>query len=338
MFFIKTSTSYTEYFKKDNPTRVSEDIIQKKFGGSLPVFVSFKGDMQSPAVLKTIIKTEDYMKQYPDITTAQSVADLIEEMNDVMGEGKKIPDEKAKIEQLWFLLDGQDIMSQLVTDDLDQGIIQSKFASIDSKSMEKFGTYMDKFVKENSTPDCKIEVTGLPAIYNNLNSSLLHGQLSSLLLAIAMALIIVGLMLRSLSKGIFTVIPVISTIIILFGFMGYTGISLDIATVLVGSMALGIGIDYSIHVITNFNHAIKENGNVNKAIENAILVSGNAIIINVLSVSAGFLVLLLSELLMLKNFGLLVVMNMFGSGLGTLTLLPAVLILVYRKKKIIVNN
>jgi predicted RND superfamily exporter protein len=337
-FFIKTSVNIAEYFKKDNPTRVSEDIMQKKFGGSLPVFISFKGDMQSPDVLKKMIKAENYMKQYPDISTTQSVADLIEEMNDAMGEGKKIPDEKAKIEQLWFLLDGQDIMPQLVTDDLDQGIIQSKFASIDSKSMDKFGTYMDKFVKENSNADCIIEVTGLPAIYNKLNNSLLRGQFSSLIIAITLALTIVGLMLRSLIKGVYTAIPIISTILILFGFMGFTGIPLDIATVLVGSMALGIGIDYSIHVITNFNHAMKEKGDINLAIENTILISGNAVIINVLSVSAGFLVLIFSQLLMFKNFGLLVAMNMFGSGFGALTLLPVILILVNRKKKITVNN
>ena len=85
----------------------------------------------------------------------------------IMGEGKKIPDEKAKIEQLWFLLDGQEIMPQLVTINLDEGIIQSKFASVESKSMTNFGKYMDKFIKENSTDNCKIEVTGMPAVYKN---------------------------------------------------------------------------------------------------------------------------------------------------------------------------
>ena len=337
-FFIKKSVNIVEYFKKDNPTRVSEDLMQNKFGGSLPVFISFKGDMQSPDVLKTMIKAENYMKQYPDISTTQSVADLIEEMNDVMGEGKKIPDEKAKIGQLWFLLDGQDVMSQLVTDDLDQGIIQSKFASIDSKSMEEFEIYMDTFVKENSTDNCKIEVTGLPSIYNKLNNNLLRGQFSSLILAVSLVLVIVGLMLRSFAKGIYATIPIIATITFLFGFMGFTGISLDIATVLVGSIALGIGIDYSIHVITHFNHAMKEKGDINLALEGTILVCGNAVITNVLSVSAGFLVLLFSQLIMLQNFSLLVTLSMFGSGLGALTLLPVILILVDRKKKITVNN
>jgi len=335
MSLIKTSVNMADYFKKDNPTRVSEDIMQKKFGGSMPVFVVFKGDMQSPEVLKTMMKAENYMKQFPDITTAQSVADLIEEMNNVMGEGEKIPDEKAKIEQLWFLLDGQDIMPQLVSGNRDEGIIQSKFASVESKSMSDFVKYMDIFKKENSTAGCKIEVTGMPSVYEKLNQSLLQSQFSSLILAILMVLLIVGIMMRSFAQGVYATIPILSTIAILFGFMGFTGISLDIATVLVASIALGIGIDYSIHVITHYNHVFKETGDINKTLEDTILKGGKAVVINVISVAAGFLVLLFSQIVPLQNFGALVALSMVGSGLGALTLLPVILILDSRKKKII---
>jgi len=335
MFFIKTSVNMADYFKKDNPTRVSEDIMQKKFGGSMPVFVVFKGDMQSPDVLKTMMKTENYMKQFPDISTTQSVADLIEEMNNVMGEGKKIPDEKAKIEQLWFLLDGQDIMPQLVSGSRDEGIIQSKFASVESKSMSDFVKYMDKFINENSTENCKIEVTGMPSVYEKLNKSLLQSQLSSLVLAIIMVLLIVGIMMRSFAQGVYATMPILSTIAILFGFMGFTGIPLDIATVLVASIALGIGIDYSIHVITHYNHVFKETGDINIALEDTILKGGKAVVINVISVAAGFLVLLFSQIVPLQNFGALVALSMFGSGLGALTLLPVILILADSKKKIL---
>ena len=87
-FQINTSVNMADYFKKDNPTRVAEDVMQKKFGGSLPVFVVFEGDMQSPEVLKMMIKTEHFMKEDPSIEVTQSVADLIEQMNDAMGEGK----------------------------------------------------------------------------------------------------------------------------------------------------------------------------------------------------------------------------------------------------------
>ena len=335
---IKTSVNMADYFKKDNPTRVAEDVMQKKFGGSLPVFVVFEGDMQSPEVLKMMIITEHFMKEDPNIEITQSVADLIEQMNDAMGEGKKIPDDKAKIEQLWFLLDGQEVMPQLVNDNLSKGIIQSKFASVDSKELEVFTAKMNRFIEENPNEHCKIELTGMPSVYVKLNSSLINSQYNSLLIAIIMVILIVGLILRSASKGIFAAIPVVATIIILFGFMGITGIPLDIATVLVASIALGIGIDYSIHVITGFNKHLISHGDAENAIEETILLSGKAIIINVISVSAGFLVLLFSQIVPLQNFGLLVAISMFGSGFGALTLLPVILILVNRKRKIIANN
>jgi hydrophobe/amphiphile efflux-3 (HAE3) family protein len=337
MFLIKTSTNMADYFKKDNPTRISEDLMQKKFGGSFPVFVVFDGDVQSPEVLKMMIKTEQFMKQDPNISITQSVADLIEQMNDAMLEGKKIPDDRTKIEQLWFLLDGQDVMPQLVSEDLDRGIIQSKFASVENKEIEAFTKKMQEFIKANSSENCKIELTGMPSVYVRLNDSLIKSQFSSLLIALVLVVLIVGMIFRSFSKGVYATIPIIATILVLFGFMGFTGIPLDIATVLVGSIALGIGIDYSIHFISGFNSHLKENGDAEKAIEKTLLTSGKAIIINVSSVAAGFLVLLFSQIVPLQNFGLLVAISMFGSGLGSLTLLPVILILANRKRKIIAN-
>lgn len=337
IFQIKTSVNMSEYFKKDNPTRVSEDIMQQKFGGSQPVFIVFEGDLQSPEVLKLMISTEHFMKTDPNITVTQSVAGLIEQMNDAMGEGKRIPDEKAKIEQLWFLLDGQDIMPQLVSDELNKGIIQSKFASVESREMEVFTEKMNQFITENSTENCKISLTGMPSVYVKLNQSLIKSQYNSLVIAVLMVLLIIGLILKSGLKGVFATIPIISTIIILFGFMGFAGISLDIATVLVASIALGIGIDYSIHVITSFNNYLKECGDAEQSIEQTIMTSGKAIIINVTAVAAGFLVLLFSQIVPLQNFGLLVAISMFGSGFGSLTLLPVILILANRKRKLKAN-
>lgn len=332
IFFMKRSVNIQDYFKKNDPTRISEDIMQKKFGGSMPVYVSFKGDIQSPELLKMMRKTQDYMEKNTSIYNTQSIADLIEEMNNAMGEGEKIPDEKAKIEQLWFLLEGQDALSQLVTDDLDEAVIQSTFASAEFEDMQEFVGYMDVFIQDNSGQYCEMEVTGMPQVYVRMDKSLINSQFSSLFIAIVVVLILVGFILRSVQKGIFATIPIVSTIIILFGFMGATGIHLDVATVLVASIALGIGIDYSIHIITHFSHSLKENENAEKALEDTILISGKAITINVLSVTAGFLILIFSKLVPLQHFGMLVALSMVGSGLGALTLLPALLVLTYRKK------
>jgi len=330
IFLIRTSVNITEYFGKDTPTRVSETLMQEKFGGSLPVFVEVQGDIQDPDVLKTMIRIQEFMVEDPNIASSQSVADLVSQMNDAMGEGKRIPDERAKIEQLWFLLDGQDVMQQLVSDDLDRAIIQSKFASIETDAIKDFTEKMKRFVDATQTENCTVHFTGIPPLYMKLNDSMVKSQYSSLVIAILMVLLIIGVIMRSVSKGLYAVIPIVTSILLLLGFMGYAGIALDIATVLVGSIALGIGIDYSIHVITGFNTHFRESGDAEKAIELTLFTKGKAILINVGSVAAGFLVLLFAQMLPIQNFGLLIAISMIGSGLAALTLLPAILLLAYR--------
>jgi hypothetical protein len=163
-----------------------------------------------------------------------------------------------------------------------------------------------------------------------MDRSLISSQLGSLAIALLFVIIIVGAILRSFAAGIYAAIPIVSAIIILFGVMGYTGIPLNIATVLVASIAMGIGIDYSIHVITHFNHSIKNGATIHQALNETIGISGKAIVINVISVSAGFLVLLFSEMVPLQYFGLLICLSMVGSGLSALTFLPVILILANR--------
>ena len=331
VFFIERSVDIQDYFKKGNPTREAERIMIEKFGGTKPVFVLFTGDMQNPEVLKTMINTGAYMEESPDIYTTQSVANLIAELNGAVSGEKIVPDNQDKIEQLWFLLDGNETMQRFVSEDLDQGIIISKFKSPDNVSKKAFASYMKTFIEKHSTEDCRIEITGMPFVDITMDKSLLNSQIGSISIAIVFVIIFVGMILRSFLSGVYSAIPIVAAIIILFGVMGLTGIPLNIATVLVASVALGIGIDYSIHIISHFNHIYKESGNAKIAIEETIMVSGKAIIINVISVSAGFLILIFSEMVPLQYFGLLIALSMVCSSLGALTLLPVILILVHRK-------
>jgi uncharacterized protein len=330
---IRTSVNMTHYFKPGFPTRVAEDILQQKFGGSMPVFMLFEGDMQDPEVLKRMAAAELFMKQDPNISTTQSVAGLIEQMNEAMEAGYKVPDDRAQIEQLWFLLDGQEMMDQLVNKELTRGIIQTRFASIDSRDMAVFSEGMTEFIENQNSEVCKVSFTGMPSVYIALNDSLIRSQVSSLLIAIVMVLLMVSLMLKSFRYGVLATIPVVSTVVLLLGFMGLVGISLDVATVLVASVALGIGIDYSIHVITGYRHHLALTGDCHAAILRTLLTSGKAVVINMVSVSAGFLLLLFSQIVPLQNFGLLVAVSMIASGFGALTLLPVLLSLKVESRK-----
>ena len=196
---------------------------------------------------------------------------------------------------------------------------------------------MDQFITDNSNANFRIEFTGIPPIYYKLNGSLIKSQYTSLILAVILVLIIVGLILRSLLNGVFAAIPIVTTIFILLGFMGFTGTPLDIATVLVGSIALGIGVDYSIHVISGFTKHLNEAGNTEEAVKNTLQISGKAVIINAASVAGGFIVLIFSQMAPFQNFGLLVSISMCGSGIAALTLLPSLLLLANRKHRIINN-
>ena len=332
IFSIKRSVDIQEYFKKGNPTREAERIMVEKFGGTKPVFMLFKGDMQNPEVLKTMMAASEYMEASPDIYTSMSVAKLIAEINlAIMGE-REIPEEQDMIEQLWFLLDGNEIMQRFVSEDLTEGIIISKFRSPDNQAKKKFAAYMNEFIEEYSTEACEIQITGMPFVDITMDRSLINSQLGSISIAILFVILIVGFMLKSALNGLYASIPIIAAIIILFGVMGLTGISLNIATVLVASVALGIGIDYSIHIISHFNETFEKTNNAVKAIDDAILISGKAIVINVISVSVGFLVLVFSDMVPLQYFGILIALSMVSSSLGAMTLLPSILILIHRKK------
>ena len=93
-------------------------------------------------------------------------------------------------------------------------------------------------------------------------------------------------------------------------------------------------LDVAVHIenILN-NHYLKSTNSPREAINTTILTKGRAIIINIFSVAAGFMVLLFAQILPVQNFGLLIAISMIGSGLGALTLLPLILLYAYRKKK-----
>ncbi len=327
IMMIQRSVDVSEYFKPNYPASIASKIMSEKFGGSKPVFVVFKGDMQSPEVLKRMYDLEKYMKESPYITNTQSIADVVAKLNDAMGAGNKIPDDEGQIQQLWFLIGQQENLSQLVTEDLDQGVIIAKFNDHGHNDIKLFNNYIQKYFQKYPSDNYSIEITGMPFVNSQLDKSLVHSQLFSLIIAIVLVITIVSLLFRSFIKGLYASLPILATIAILYGIMGLTGIPLNVVTVLVASIAMGIGIDYSIHFISHFNHSVKHFKSVKKAIEETILVSGKAIMINFISVSAGFLVLVFSELVPMIYFGILIALSMLGSSMGALTLLPSIILI-----------
>ena len=325
MFSIRRSVDTSEYFRKNNPEHIAEKIMARKFGGTKPVFLQFTGSMQSPHVLKTMKKAEEYLEKSPSIVSTQSIADIIIKLNGALSGHHKIPDSEAAIGQLWFLLEGNENISQLVSEDLDKGIVIAKFDGRGNHAAADFAAYMQPFLKKYNRPGCKIQMTGMPFINAEMDQSLLESQIASLIIATVFVIGIVSLILWSFSRGLIASVPIAVTTIMLFGTMGLTHIPLNMGTVLVASIAMGIGIDYSIHFITHFHDGVQTGLSVPEAITNTMKISGKAILINFSSVAGGFLVLVFSKLVPMQYFGILVAFSMLSSSLGALTLLPVIL-------------
>ncbi len=326
IFSIRHSVDTSEYFKKNNPEHIAEKMMSQKFGGTKPVFLLFSGNLQSPEVLKTMQKAQRYLEKSPYIQNTQSIADIIEKLNFAFTGKHQIPDSEAAIGQLWFLLEGNANIRQLVNEDLNQGIVIAKFdGNGKNHAAADFGRYMQPFLKKYSRPGCKIQMTGMPFINAEMDQSLLESQIASLIIATVFVIGIVSLILWSFGRGLLASIPIAVTVIILFGTMGLTNIPLNMGTVLVASIAMGIGIDYSIHFITHFHDGIRAGLSVSESIRTTMTISGKAILINFSSVAGGFLVLIFSKLVPMQYFGILVALSMLISSLGALTLLPVIL-------------
>lgn len=324
---IQRKVDMLDYFKPGTSIRMTEEMMENKFGGSIPIQILVEGDIQEPAVLNKMKEMEDFLEEQKDVHNPQSVADLIEEMSDVMGEGKKIPDSKDKVSNLWFLLEGEEIMNQLVNPDKSEAVIQATIVNVNTARIRRLVENIEEYIKKANNSNVIFTQTGMPSIYQNLDDSIMRSQIQSLIVAIVLVFICLVFLMRSFNGGLISLTPIGFTLLVIFGFMGFSGIPMDIATVLVGSISIGIGIDYSIHFVSRFRKEFKKAGTELEALDRTLETTGKAILINVITVTTGFLVLILANLVPLQRFGILVAITMVGSGVGAITLLPAIILL-----------
>lgn len=329
---IQRKVDILDYFKVGTDVRLSENFLKKKFGGSMPVQITVKGDILDPDVLSAMKRFHAFLESHGDIDHAQSVVDFIEEMNSAVGEGRTIPENRAKVSNLWFLLEGEETMTQFVNTDKSEAVIQATLeSSMQTDRVKVIVEGINKYIGDNNSSKYTFEQTGMPSIHYRLDESIRRSLIQSIMIAAIVIFVTILLLLRSFSGGFIGLVPITFSLIGIFGFMGIFRIPLDIATVLVGSVSMGIGIDYSIHFLNRFKTEFRINGNKRRALDVTLQTTGRAISINVLAVTAGFLVLLLANLIPLQRFGILIAVTMLASGYGAVVILPAIIQLMKSK-------
>ena len=174
----------------------------------------------------------------------------------------------------------------------------------------------------------RIDQSGLPPALTQLDHYLFVSQLQSFALALLLTFIIMLLIRRSLKLGLISVTPIVFTLGVVYGFFGLAGVELDYVTMMVASVSIGVGIDYSIHFVHGVMMGLKQGKSMEEAITLAFQEKGAAIMANSLAVMLGFAVLLLASMSPLRTFGGIMVGSMFLAALSALTILPALLLRV----------
>jgi hypothetical protein len=184
----------------------------------------------------------------------------------------------------------------------------------------------------------KVETVGLSEEVLAMNDSITRSQLTSLVLALLFVLITITISYRSVLIGLCGLVPIGLSLLLNFAAMGFLRIPLDIVTAMVASVAIGIGIDYSIHVVSAYVMEYRRTGDTREAAHRTLSLTGRAIFFNVASVTLGFAVLVFSMFTPLRTLGVLIGVIMITSSFFSLTLLPVLLSrvvprLVARKSK-----
>ena len=188
-----------------------------------------------------------------------------------------------------------------------------------------------RYIDDTFPRNIETTIGGSALVESSLNRLVVQSQLSSVIVSVLIVFIIITLSNRSLVAGIVGIAPLSICILINFAVMGLTGIKLNIGTSMVASVSVGIGIDYTIHYMEAYKREYLAAGGKGDFLLKTFAASGKAILINAVSVGAGFAVLMFSQFVMLQDLGLLIAITMGSSALASLTLIPVLLMTINPK-------
>jgi uncharacterized protein len=187
------------------------------------------------------------------------------------------------------------------------------------------------YIEDNFPRTVQTIVGGSALVESSLNRLVVESQIISVLISIIAVFFIITISNRSFVAGLVGIAPLSICILVNFAVMGFAGIKLNIGTSMVASVSVGIGIDYTIHCIEAYRREYRASGGKGDFLFRTFASSGKAILINAVSVGAGFAVLVFSQFVMLQHLGLLIALTMCSSALASLTVIPVLLLTINPK-------
>ncbi len=336
IFFVVIDTDPSNYYMPDHPVARSADLVNEYLGGAQNISVVFEGDIKDPRVMQKIDAMEQELLGWPDVGNTSSIARVVRQMSRALYDSDedgydRIPDTRNAVAQyfeLYSMSGDPDDFEKMVDFPYEHAMITARLKTSSTKKLDAILGKIDKMVMDD--PDVKL-VGGFGAILLELAIGVVNGQILSLILAILVVGALLMLLFRSPAAGAIAAIPLAISMAVLFGLMGFFGIELNIATALLSSIMIGVGVDYTIHYLWRYREERRRGKEPDDAVKITLTTTGRGIIFNALSVVIGFGVLMSSGFMPVRFFGFLIVVSILSCLIGALVLIPA-LCLVLRPR------
>ncbi|RKX80633.1 MAG: hypothetical protein DRP57_12790 [Spirochaetes bacterium] len=349
---ITYQTDFTKYYRKKEKAIDDNLFVVRKFGGLTYGYITLTGPpgeknyFLNPKVLREVANFEQKLHENKDIAYISSFVTYLQLMNKTLKGKYKIPDNRGMIlllsryfKALASSPQGSSVIGTILHKNFNKITIAIRI--YDSKKnnfmleqhFKTFSAQLKKDEKETLSKQIQVELWGnnLSAYY--LSETLAHDQVTSVLFSALLIFLLTSFTFRSLLLGIFALIPMTIGIMLNFICMFIFKIPLDVVTITFSSVAIGVGVDTSIHFIIQFNRQRKEiNGNPDKVLSNTLQIAGRPILLTTVSLVSGLLILAFSNFTPIMFFGILVSLVLLTTSIGALIILPTFLSFLIKRE------
>ena len=345
---IKVDTSWQRFFKKNSEILKTQKFIKSTFGGASTINITFEIDPDSDLTFKSL-KTLKYVDMFEEWVNSKhyfgqtlSLVDYIKRANQLLHKNNpkyyKLPDSEADLLKILLMFKMSKFtksLSNVITPDYKKAniIIRTSPVERPDLTMPQFKHFLkelDDYIKEHPFKGIKVERSGVDIIFVSLIDYLVKSQLISIGISVVIVFLIISFTFKSFAYGFFGLIPIIFGLFLNFGTMSYFNISLDFITSMIASIAVGLGVDNSIHYLIRFTKT-KHSLPLDERLRIALVNSGIPIFFTSFTLVAGFSVLLFSSFKPILYFGLLISVTMLGCLIGVIFVLPAIIFMLKPK-------
>ena len=331
---VRVESDLLTFFKPDHAVSRDTKLIESKLSGVTTLEISLKGagrdSLKNVATLKAIREFQRWLEQLPEVDRTISVADLVEEMHWAMnGENpvyRALPHNDRLLRQYLLVYDGKD-MYELVNREFQHTRI---VINLNVHGTEEIGKSISKIrerLVSHPIPGLKADIGGYGRLFADQVDLLVSGQIGSFAGAFFQIFLFMAFLWRSPSAAGLCMLPNLAPLYFIFVLMGAASIYLDLATVMIASVVLGITVDDTIHLYHGYQERLRAGLSPVFAIARSFESSGRAVMAVSLLLVAQFALLSFSDFIPTANFGLMTAVGLFSGQLFELLLLPALLLM-----------